>query len=115
MTKMTKAVMLLFAIGLVLMASVAWAGKDEKTHSVQAAFLSASHIDKGLNCSSCHGKKNVVDDNETVVNAKCVECHGPLAKMAEGTKEEINPHKSHLGNISCTVCHHGHSASWPYC
>jgi len=113
--EMRVTVTLLFAIGLVLPASVVWAGKDHKNHSVQTAFLSASHIDKGLDCSSCHGKKTVVDDNEAVVNAKCVECHELLSKMAEESKEEINPHKSHLGNISCTVCHHGHSVSWPYC
>ena len=26
-----------------------------------------------------------------------------------------NPHKSHLGDIACTVCHHEHSPSKVYC
>ncbi len=56
-----------------------------------------------------------VDDNETAVNAKCKGCHGSLSDLAGKGKGHINAHKSHLGEIGCTVCHHGHTASRSYC
>ncbi|MGO9612801.1 MAG: flavocytochrome c [Dissulfurispiraceae bacterium] len=112
---------------------MALAGAVPSTDKQQAQpakgdFLADMHEDKGMECSSCHGKKTTVDDNETVVNKNCIECHGSLDKMAlvqktveedqlPGNNEEegINPHKSHLGKINCTACHHGHTTSWTYC
>lgn len=91
-----------------------WAQAGAETKA-RDAFLAGTHKIKAIDCASCHGEKTVVDDNETVVNTKCVQCHGTLAAVAEKSKHEINPHKSHLGTISCTVCHHGHTASWTYC
>src|SRR5512139_1368505 len=112
-------VMLLVVIALVLSTSSvvgAATGKGGKqAQPAQGAFLADMHKDKGIECSSCHGKSTKVDDNETMVNKKCIECHGSLGKMAEKSKHEINPHKAHLGNIDCTVCHHGHATSWTYC
>jgi len=103
--------------------------QTEKTASVPAAvqFLADIHKEKNVECASCHGKDTAVDDNETLVNQKCVDCHGTLDKVALAKKsyEEdepagevehaLNPHKSHLGKISCTACHHGHVTSWAYC
>jgi fumarate reductase flavoprotein subunit len=106
---------LLFTM-LLLSTSTLWAGADaDKGGQALDAFLAGMHMAKAIGCASCHGEKIVVDDNETVVNAKCIQCHGSLATMAEKSKHEINPHKSHLGNIICTACHHGHTASWTYC
>ena len=83
--------------------------------SPNTANLSQMHKDKGINCAGCHGSSMVVDDNETVANAKCVSCHGALSDLGKKSKEAINAHKSHLGKISCTTCHHGHVASRAYC
>jgi len=78
-------------------------------------YLADAHKTKGLNCAACHGAKMAVDDNETAVNASCVQCHGSLAKVAEKSKEAVNAHKSHLGIMNCTVCHAGHTDSAAYC
>ncbi len=88
--------------------STLWAAPND-------AFLAGAHKAKGVNCAACHGAKMAVDDNETAVNVQCVQCHGTLAKVAEKSNHEINPHKSHLGDMSCTSCHYGHAASWTYC
>lgn len=77
--------------------------------------LAAIHKSKAVDCAACHGKTNDVDDNETVVNAKCIECHGTLADVAKKDKGHINAHKSHIGQMNCTTCHHGHVASRSYC
>lgn len=94
---------------IVLFASVLlWA-------AATAPYLADAHKTKGMNCAACHGEKMDVDDNETAVNAACVQCHGSLAKVAEKSKEAVNAHKSHLGKMSCTVCHAGHTDSTTYC
>jgi len=95
--------------------------RQEALEPTKAALVSpggslvAIHEAKAVDCAACHGKNQVVDDNETIVNTKCIECHGPLPEMAKKGKGHINAHKSHLGQINCTVCHHGHVASRPYC
>lgn len=77
--------------------------------------LADLHKAKGQNCKSCHGESMKVDDNESGVNAQCASCHGSLADLGAKSKHDINAHKSHLGQINCTACHHGHVASKPYC
>ncbi|HYA86706.1 MAG TPA: cytochrome c3 family protein [Nitrospirota bacterium] len=114
--KTTKKFTWLLITLFLLRASSLWAdagaGKAEQSHD---AFLAGMHVAKAIDCAACHGEKTVVDDNETAVNAQCIQCHGSLATMAEKSNHAINPHKSHLGNVSCTACHHGHTASWTYC
>jgi len=85
--------------------------------SLSPALLAGLHAKNDLNCAACHGdgKEITVDDNESVVNQNCTTCHGTLAELSVNSKEAINPHKSHLGIISCTTCHHGHVASKAYC
>lgn len=89
---------------------------EVQSHMVgeKGKFLAGAHAAKGLNCSSCHDSQQV-DDSERGVNQKCTSCHGDLAKLASRTAGEINPHKSHLGQINCTSCHAGHEASVSYC
>lgn len=108
-------------------AETAFGEAVQQAEPSQEAFLADMHKNKGLDCSACHGKETVVDDNETIVNAKCVECHGSLEKLASSQKlskdgkpaqadeHHVTPHKSHLGVIECTACHHGHTTSWTYC
>jgi fumarate reductase flavoprotein subunit len=77
--------------------------------------LADIHKAKAVDCAACHGKSMEVDDNETAVNAQCITCHGPLANVAKTDQGHINPHKAHIGQANCTVCHHGHTASRSYC
>ncbi|HET6514041.1 MAG TPA: flavocytochrome c [Thermodesulfovibrionales bacterium] len=130
--KMTRlAIMLLVLASFALTVPIAWAGpapaKGEKqAQPAKGDFLADMHKGKGIECSACHGDKISVDDNETVVNKKCTECHGSqMALMQKSVGEDqlpegkegegMDPHKSHLGKINCTACHHGHTASWTYC
>ena len=106
--KSVKIMALIPLMFLVLFASVPGAYGN-------APYLADAHKTKGLNCAACHGEKMSVDDNETAVNTSCIQCHGSLAKMAEKSKEAVNAHKSHLGNMSCMVCHAGHTDSVTYC
>ena len=87
--------------------------------------LAQLHKERKIECDECHGKKTdasdriAVDDNETAVNASCVECHASdIADLNAKSKSHINPHKSHLGNtetFNCTICHSGHQQSKVYC
>jgi fumarate reductase flavoprotein subunit len=93
----------------------AQAAKDAAGGS--GTLLADLHAKNDLDCAACHGdgKEIMVDDNEAVVNQNCATCHGTLTELSVNSKEAINPHKSHLGDISCTTCHHGHAASKAYC
>jgi fumarate reductase flavoprotein subunit len=81
--------------------------------------LAALHGQKGVTCVECHpgakGGKVKVDDNERVPNLSCVRCHGDLKAVGAGTPGPLNPHLSHLGETSCTLCHRGHEPSRSYC
>ncbi len=81
-------------------------------------YLDALHASKNITCSGCHGN-NLLDSGDTVENSRCLECHGSIvdlvAKTVPKDQTTSNPHKSHLGEIACVVCHHGHKASEVYC
>jgi len=132
MKKINFSLLVFISVMIVLAApticiSAAQSGEGSTKESPTTPFLADLHKQKKVDCSSCHGKKTTVDDNEAVVNKKCIECHGSLDKLAlvqkpyeedqpSGSGEHgVNPHKSHLGNINCTTCHYGHTASWTYC
>ena len=76
------------------------------------------HARAGIACAQCHGK-DLPKADDTVENPRCLTCHGPLDKLAQKTEpkdfKDRNPHKSHLGEIACTVCHKGHGESKVYC
>jgi hypothetical protein len=76
------------------------------------------HAKAGIVCTQCHGKELPKAD-DTVENSSCLNCHGPMEKLALKTEpkdfKDRNPHKSHLGDIACTVCHKGHAESKVYC
>ncbi len=86
-----------------------WAGS---TH------LDAAHGKAGIVCLACHGK-TLPEQGDTVENERCLACHGSLESLAARSAPkdfpDRNPHKSHLGEIACTVCHHGHMPSKVYC
>ena len=76
-------------------------------------FLANKHEGAGIACEGCH-KDNQAKDR--VPAAVCAACHGDQAKLAERTQKAIpNPHDSHLGNVECGLCHHGHKKSEDYC
>jgi len=81
-------------------------------------FIDNLHAQGGIVCNQCHGKRlPKIDD--TVGNSDCLTCHGPQDQLAKKTEPEDfkdrNPHKSHLGDINCTVCHQAHGESKAYC
>jgi hypothetical protein len=96
------------------------AGVREKGMSPN--YLAGIHQKKlSLDCAACHGNNVVPNDTASVVNGKCVTCHGDYDKMAALTKTktknpDINVHGSHLGpEIACSTCHQGHQESLAYC
>jgi hypothetical protein len=81
-------------------------------------YLDSIHAKNDVMCSGCHGGA-VPKENDTVDNGRCLSCHGPIeilaAKTAPKDFPDRNPHKSHLGDIACTVCHKSHEVSEVYC
>ncbi|MGO9136285.1 MAG: cytochrome c3 family protein [Syntrophales bacterium] len=113
---------LVFALGCtVLDKSQGEAEKSsKKTSVVNLSQYAGRHSEKGIKCADCHGKAiPTLDSDSTVENQQCLICHGPMEKLAKKSEPkdfpDDNPHKSHLGDIACTVCHHEHSASRVYC
>jgi len=103
---------ILFVVSLLVALNVALyrgaAGGEEKKN-----FLADRHQIKGNTCMSCH---SVSPPKADVPMSVCMGCHGPYAKLAERTnKGEHNPHASHLGDIACDLCHHGHKPSVDHC
>jgi hypothetical protein len=80
--------------------------------------LDASHAKADIVCLACHGK-TLPTTGDNVENNRCLVCHGSMdalvAKSAPKDFPDRNPHKSHLGDIACSVCHHGHKPSKVYC
>jgi hypothetical protein len=86
--------------------------------AAESGYLDARHLSKDITCGGCHGK-GLPQSGDTVENVRCLECHGPAEELAAKTAPQVfpdrNPHKSHLGEIACTVCHHSHTESKVYC
>ncbi len=94
------------------------AKKGGKDAAISAQFSETRHTKKGVACARCHGKAAPKEGAE-VENQRCLACHGPMEKLAKKSEPkdfpDRNPHKSHLGEINCTVCHSEHGASKVYC
>lgn len=76
-------------------------------------LLGERHKKAGVVCEECH-QGEISEGNATKVD--CFRCHIGYLKLAERTsKITPNPHKSHMGNLECIVCHHIHKASEDYC
>jgi fumarate reductase flavoprotein subunit len=78
-------------------------------------YLADSHHNLQFTCKDCHSGGYDLEDNLSVENAECIACHGSLAERGAGESGVIAAHRSHLGQINCTVCHHGHTYSQAYC
>lgn len=92
--------------------------KEIFTSWASSAYMDNLHAKAFVSCANCHGKELPAPD-ATVENKKCLECHGPMDQLAKKTEpaefKDRNPHKSHLGEVACTVCHKAHSESKVYC
>lgn len=78
-------------------------------------YLADRHQAKGIKCEACHTATPPTAANASKDN--CLKCHGgsyaELAKKTDGG--DLNFHDTHLGEISCMDCHHGHKASTLIC
>ncbi len=82
---------------------------------VEQPYLAAMHAEQDVDCKDCHGAELIRDDSHRELNRKCMVCHDTLASLAHETEGPLNPHRSHLGTIECTVCHSAHQPSNAYC
>lgn len=80
---------------------------------INPILLAEKHKSIGIACNDCHKIRSGKRDGAMI---QCNRCHGNQAKLAERTKRIIpNPHQSHLEDIKCELCHHGHRPSEDYC
>jgi fumarate reductase flavoprotein subunit len=111
------------AIAFAVLCSAALAQSPAPT--APAPNLATVHAQQSkLACNACHGDKSpmsvTAEESLATVNQNCVNCHGDAKTLAQLiapklVHKEINPHASHLVEIDCVTCHHGHSASEAYC
>jgi hypothetical protein len=101
----------LLALGLALLNP--FANRADFSWAEQAMLLGDKHKEMGIQCESCH-KENPPQNK--VPKAVCQGCHGDYKMLAEKTeKVDPNPHRSHEGNLDCSVCHHSHKPSEDHC
>jgi hypothetical protein len=83
-----------------------------------SGYTDSLHAKANIVCGACHGK-DLPKEGAEVENKQCLACHGPADRLAAASAPkdfpDRNPHKSHLGEINCTVCHKGHVKSETYC
>lgn len=82
--------------------------------------VSGTHLENGIRCVDCHE----TDEPTKRANQRaCQSCHGDMSdktepmhfKDAAGAMHEIAIHKSHAGQIRCTLCHMSHQPAVLYC
>lgn len=96
------------AVGIM---ALGWSNRTSAEEKKQ--FLADRHQAKGQNCASCHKES---PPKSGVTSAVCLQCHGDAEKLAMRTMAvRPNPHDSHLGEMDCDKCHHGHKASEDAC
>ena len=87
---------------------------DQAWAQGQGKFLADRHQAKGFSCATCHKES---PPKAAVSSEICRQCHGSAEKLAEKTSDvrPSNPHESHLGDVACDQCHHGHKAPQNAC
>ena len=68
------------------------------------------HTPRGVKCAVCHES---TEPTAPPKGEKCVTCH--INYVKEKPKDEPNPHKSHIGELSCGKCHKEHRESVMFC
>lgn len=101
------------------------------------SYLTSSNLDNvhyqaGVQCKQCHdysipaeirsGFLYVTGNYEEplpkikVGNEMCLQCHISYEHIANATDYLVkNPHRSHLGEMTCTTCHVSHGEQIDYC
>ena len=83
-----------------------------------SSFTDALHAKANITCTGCHGK-NFPEEGDSVEKERCQSCHGSYEVLAAKTEPsdfpERNPHRSHMREMECAVCHKAHTASSVYC
>jgi hypothetical protein len=80
-----------------------------------AKFLADRHKEKGIACSGCHKEDPPAQETPTSV---CLSCHSKVfaeGTKADGLKNEVDPHLSHMTGDQCGACHHAHKESEDLC
>jgi predicted CXXCH cytochrome family protein len=92
--------------------------KQEFTSWANSSYTDHLHAKAMVDCAGCHGKE-IPLPGSTVENSRCLVCHGPQEQLANKSAPkdfpERNPHRSHLDEIPCALCHHAHAAAKAYC
>ncbi|MCD8554769.1 cytochrome c3 family protein [Seleniivibrio sp.] len=100
-----KIISMIFVICIVPVIAFAAAQNNE--------LLAQKHLKQGVACTDCHA---IGEEKAPVKVDTCLSCHDGYEGMAKKTEKKgdgtylsnLNPHKSHLGNVECTECHKGH-------
>ncbi|WP_211204082.1 cytochrome c3 family protein [Deferribacteres bacterium DY0037] len=91
---------------------------EKVVHWQTSQDLDNRHAKAEVFCNGCHGIA-LPEFASEVSNVTCLGCHGELKALQKKTEsaehKDMNPHKSHLGDIACTVCHHIHTEQTAYC
>lgn len=88
------------------------AGSSQPKPEAQAIRLQ-KHGQRGITCDMCHGTTAAPTPPPM---QKCFGCHGNYEKLIEQSKAVTpNPHKSHMGEMECGVCHKEHRDSVLFC
>ncbi len=112
----------LAAIGLAVFCTGALAQSGASNSPPPLATVHAQQ--SKLACNACHGDKTPTsvsaEEALATANQNCINCHGDQKAVAAAllpklVHKEINPHASHLVQIDCVTCHHGHAAGEAYC
>jgi hypothetical protein len=90
--------------------------QDEQAEGKKSASLSGrlslSHLHAlgGKDCQSCHGEKKLPEAEN------CLFCHGDvLSKKNKLNPSLPKPHDTHMGDLSCGLCHKAHGKSVNFC
>ena len=75
--------------------------------------LDQRHANRKVTCEECHGLPSPAQKGSA---ERCIGCHRSYENATALPKTSSkDPHNSHLGKISCTVCHKVHTNSVLYC
>jgi hypothetical protein len=76
-------------------------------------YLIDRHKAAAVGCPACHADVQSPKDPDKSI---CLGCHGTYAQIAAKTAaDKPNPHATHLGEITCSGCHHVHRAPETIC
>lgn len=91
----------------ILLASIAAHAAATRFAEAGETHLQSIHSNSGVGCKDCHGTDK---PERGASSTACLQCHGPYATLAERTRKlDVNPHKSHLGDVDCLKCHGVHA------